>query len=84
MDTPGMRELGMWDAGDGIGQTFSDIEELAEQCRFFDCSHTSEPGCAVRKAMEEGKLSESRFQSWIKLQAENEYAKDSESYLAAK
>lgn len=84
VDTPGMRELGMWDTGEGISQTFADIEELAEQCRFFDCSHTSEPGCAVRRAMEEGKISESRFQSWIKLQAENEYAKDSESYLAAK
>lgn len=84
VDTPGMRELGMWDAGEGISQTFADIEELAEQCRFFDCSHTSEPGCAVRRAMEEGKISESRFQSWIKLQAENEYAIDSESYLTAK
>lgn len=48
IDTPGMRELGMWDAGDGIHQTFSDIETLAQRCRFRDCTHSGiEPGCAV-------------------------------------
>ena len=53
IDTPGMRELGMWNAGEGIEHTFSDIEKLAEKCRFRNCTHTSESGCAVRTAMED-------------------------------
>lgn len=84
IDTPGMRELGMWDAGAGVEQTFGEIEELMEQCRFFDCSHQSEPGCAVRRALQEGSLPEERWQSYLKLKAETEYAEDSQSYLAAK
>lgn len=84
IDTPGMRELGMWDAGDGIDRTFADIEELAQQCRFHDCTHTSEPGCAIRKALEKGELSRERFLSYQKLKNENAYIEDSESYLAAK
>ena len=84
IDTPGMRELGMWDAGDGIDRTFADIEELAGQCRFGDCTHTSEPGCAIRRALEQGTLSPERFLSYRKLTAENAYLEDSGSYLAAK
>ena len=84
IDTPGMRELGMWDAGSGVEQTFADIEALAERCRFRNCSHTSEPGCAVRAALESGHLDGGRWQSWQKLKTENAYAADSESYLAAK
>ena len=84
IDTPGMRELGMWDAASGVEQTFADIEELAARCRFRNCSHTSEPGCAVRDAIRCGRLDSSRWQSWQKLKNENAYAADSESYLAAK
>lgn len=84
IDTPGMRELGMWDAASGVEQTFGDIEELAAQCRFRNCSHTSEPGCAVRAALESGHLDAGRWQSYQKLKNENSYAADSESYLAAK
>lgn len=84
IDTPGMRELGMWDASEGIDTAFSDIEALASQCRFSDCTHSGEPGCAVCKALKEGSLSCSRWQSYLKLTAENAYAKDAESYLAAK
>ena len=84
IDTPGMRELGMWDAASGVEQTFADIEALAAQCRFRNCSHTSEPGCAVRDAMRRGELDGSRWQSYQKLKNENSYAADSESYLAAK
>ncbi len=84
IDTPGMRELGMWDASEGIDTAFADIEELAEACRFRDCTHSGEPGCAVCQAITEGTLSQSRWQSYLKLTAENSYAQDSESYLAAK
>lgn len=84
IDTPGMRELGMWDAASGVEQTFGDIEELAARCRFRNCSHTSEPGCAVRAALESGHLDAGRWQSYQKLKNENSYAADNESYLAAK
>ena len=84
IDTPGMRELGMWDAASGVEQTFADIEELAARCRFRNCSHTSEPGCAVRDAIRCGELDSGRWQSYQKLKNENAYAADSESYLAAK
>ena len=84
IDTPGMRELGMWDASEGIDTAFADIEELAEACRFRDCTHSGEPGCAVCQAIAERTLSQSRWQSYLKLTAENSYAQDSESYLAAK
>lgn len=70
LDTPGMRELGLWDAEAGVAATFGDIEALAEACRFSDCQHTNEPGCAVRAALEDGNLDEDRLQSWRKLQRE--------------
>ena len=84
IDTPGMRELGMWDTASGVGQTFADIEDLAARCRFRNCSHTSEPGCAVRDAIRRGELDSGRWRSYQKLKNENSYAADSESYLAAK
>ena len=84
IDTPGMRELGMWDAASGVEQTFGDIEDLAARCRFRNCSHTGEPGCAVRAAIRSGDLDGGRWLSYQKLKNENSYAADSESYLAAK
>ena len=84
IDTPGMRELGMWDTASGVEQTFADIEALAARCRFRNCSHTSEPGCAVRDAIRRGELDGGRWQSYQKLKNENAYAADSDSYLAAK
>lgn len=84
IDTPGMRELGMWAAGSGLSASFADVEAFAKKCRFRDCTHTSEPGCAVRKAIERGELSEERLLSYKKLEAENSYSEDSRSYLAAK
>ena len=85
IDTPGMRELGMWDAGDGIDQTFSDIEKLAQKCRFRDCTHSgSEPGCAVQEAVERGELPIDRLRSYQKLMNENWYVKDTQGYLAEK
>ncbi len=84
IDTPGMRELGLWAVDSGVGQSFADIEALAAGCRFRDCSHTGEPGCAVQRALDEGVLSMERLQSYRKLCAESRYAGDAESYLAEK
>ena len=84
IDTPGMRELGMWKAEEGIEHTFSDIEKLAEKCHFHNCTHTSEPGCAVRAAMEDGIIDEERLKSYKKLKAENSYMKDAGNYMLAK
>ncbi|MDX6486639.1 MAG: ribosome biosis GTPase / thiamine phosphate phosphatase [Gaiellaceae bacterium] len=69
IDTPGIRELQLWDGG-GIDETFADVEELAAQCRFNDCSHNTEPGCAVQAALASGELSAERYASWVKLQRE--------------
>ncbi len=84
IDTPGMRELGMWDAEAGTAETFADIEELAQACGYRNCTHNGEPGCAVKAAIEAGQLDEARLKSYLKLKAENAYAEDSDSYLAAK
>ena len=71
IDSPGIRELQLWDVGDGaLDATFSDVEELAAECRFADCSHEHEPGCAVLAAIESGALPHERFHSWRKLQRE--------------
>lgn len=72
IDTPGMRELGMGDAGDGIDETFSDIMELASKCRFRDCRHDTEPGCAVKAALKDGSLSPERLELYKSLQREND------------
>ncbi|MFJ6657027.1 ribosome small subunit-dependent GTPase A [Streptomyces sp. NPDC091377] len=72
IDTPGLRGVGLWDAGTGVGQVFSEIEELAERCRFHDCAHESEPGCAVREAIDSGDLPERRLDSYRKLLRENQ------------
>jgi ribosome biogenesis GTPase len=73
VDTPGLRELGMIDVEAGIDESFSDVKALIAKCRFNDCSHTREEGCAVLKAIEEGELSEERFESYLKLKRESAY-----------
>ena len=70
LDTPGMRELQLWSVDDGLEQTFSDVEEIAAECRFADCAHQSEPGCAVGAALASGRLSTERWDSYCKLQRE--------------
>ena len=70
LDTPGMRELQLWDADAGLSAAFSDIETLARTCRFGDCSHDGEPGCAIRSAIETGGLSADRYASYRKLERE--------------
>lgn len=73
MDTPGMRELQLWGSGEGFDDTFEDIHRVAEQCRFRDCQHFAEPGCAVRAALEDGTLTTRRYESYLKLQKELAY-----------
>jgi len=70
IDTPGMRELQLWDGDEGMDASFTDVEELAVDCRFADCSHTREPGCAVLRAVDEGVLPLDRLRSYRKLERE--------------
>ncbi|MBI5581971.1 MAG: ribosome small subunit-dependent GTPase A [Deltaproteobacteria bacterium] len=73
IDTPGMRELGLLGASDGMDESFAEIHDLSRECRFCDCTHTGEPGCAVLMSMEKGELSEDRYMSYVKLRKETEY-----------
>lgn len=73
LDTPGMREIQLWEGGEGLQQTFQDIEDLAEQCRFRDCQHNNEPGCAIRAAIGNGTLDPQRLASYRKLDREIAY-----------
>jgi ribosome biogenesis GTPase len=77
IDTPGMRELQLLGGEEGVVAAFEDVEEIAAECRFRDCRHESEPGCAIRKALEEGKLSPERYASYRKLLREIAFAKRS-------
>ena len=73
IDTPGMRELQLWDADSGLAATFEDIDEIAMQCRYRDCSHRAEPGCAVQAAAESGQLDVARLANFVKLRAEQAF-----------
>ena len=84
IDTPGMRELGMWNAESGISKTFSDIEQLSQMCKYSNCTHTNEPGCRILEAIENGELDQERFEQYLKLQKESKYNTDSEQYLKNK
>lgn len=87
IDTPGMRELQIWTGDDGLSDTFADIEAIAQSCRFRDCQHIGEPGCAVQHALETGKLDNSRLQNYLKLQRELDYLarkQDQRAILAEK
>jgi ribosome biogenesis GTPase len=83
IDTPGMRELQVWGDEEGLQQVFDDIEELASRCRFRDCSHQSEPGCAVQKAISDGFLEPDRLKSFLKLKKEFEYLADRQTMKAS-
>ncbi|MEV4926107.1 ribosome small subunit-dependent GTPase A [Streptomyces roseoverticillatus] len=71
IDTPGLRGVGLWDAGGGVAQAFAEVEEYAARCRFHDCGHAGEPGCAVLAAVADGALAQRRFDSYRKLLREN-------------
>ncbi len=70
VDTPGLRSVALWDADDGLSRVFSDIEARAAQCRFSNCSHGPEPGCAIRAAIERGDLDEARYEHYVRLDRE--------------
>ena len=70
IDTPGMRELGMWDISEGLSDAFSDVEQFLGRCRFSDCKHEKEPGCAIRAAIDAGELDIARWESYQKLSEE--------------
>lgn len=87
VDTPGMRELQLWDTDEGVGETFAEIEALAGGCRFRDCGHDQEPGCAVKAAVGSGDLPEERYDSYLKLrheQAALEKLRDARALLEEK
>lgn len=84
IDTPGMRELGMWDVSTGLGEAFGDVEQYFGQCKFKDCGHQAEPGCAVKAAIASGALPQERWESYCKLKGEAQYSDDKEGYLRQK
>lgn len=84
IDTPGMRQLGMWDVSTGLNEAFGDVEQYFGKCKFSDCKHQTEPGCAVRAAIESGELSPERWDSYYKLKHEARYSDDKGAYLRQK
>lgn len=84
IDTPGMRSLGMWDAAQGLEQTFADVEAFLGQCRFADCRHQGEPGCAIAAAIAAGELTQARWDSYQKLRKEAGYDENKQNFLRRK
>jgi ribosome biogenesis GTPase len=83
VDTPGLRGLKLWDHGEGAASTFADVAELAGGCKFNDCRHESEPGCAVRAAIADGTIGQQRLDDWRKLQRELEYQRSKQDQRLA-
>ena len=84
IDTPGMRSIGMWDISTGLGEAFEDVEQYLGKCKFSDCKHNTEPGCAIKLALEDGNLSLERWQSYMKLKNEAKYSDDKTAYMRDK
>lgn len=84
IDTPGMRELGMWDVSNGLGEAFLDVEQFLGKCKFSDCQHQSEPGCAIKEAIDSGILPRERWESYRKLKREARYSDDKTSFMKHK
>lgn len=83
IDTPGMRELQLWEGGEGIENVFDDIEALIPQCKFSDCRHENEPGCAVKEAIENGELDKKRYESYMKMKKEIRYFENRKNQKAS-
>jgi len=81
IDTPGLRELGMWDVSQGLGEAFGDVEQYFGKCKFKDCKHQTEPGCAVKAAIENGELPLERWNSYLNLKREAKFSDDKGAYL---
>ena len=84
IDTPGMRELGMWDVRNGLDEAFADVKQYLGKCKFSDCRHQTEPGCAIKEAIANGGLSRERWESYIVLKTEAEYSDDKAAFLRQK
>lgn len=84
IDTPGMRSIGMWDISTGLGEAFEDVEQYLGTCKFADCKHLTEPGCAIKQAIEEGMLLSERWESYLKLKNEARYSDDKTAYMRDK
>ena len=84
IDTPGMRELGMWDVSNGLDEAVSDVEQYLGKCKFSDCKHRTEPGCAIKEAIANGGLSRQRWESYIALKTEAKYSDDKTAFLRQK
>ncbi len=84
IDTPGMRELGMWNVSEGLVEAFADVEQFIAKCRFRNCKHENEPGCAIRKAIENGELDLARFESYKKIKNEAKFSDDKTDFLKQK
>jgi ribosome biogenesis GTPase len=84
IDTPGMRELGLWDAGEGIAETFAEVETLFSRCRFSNCKHRTEPGCAVLAALAGGSLSPEKWDRYLAQKRETAFVEDRSAYLKDK
>ncbi|NLB39033.1 MAG: ribosome small subunit-dependent GTPase A [Clostridiales bacterium] len=84
IDTPGMRQMGMWDVDGGLDESFADVTQYLGQCRFDDRSHASEPGCAILAAIADGALPPDRWESYQRLKDEARYADDRAAYLKEK
>jgi ribosome biogenesis GTPase len=81
IDTPGMRELGLFDAEEGVSVGFTDVEELFAQCKFKDCRHKTEPGCAVLAALADGSLARERWENYHAQKSENKFFEDKSGYM---
>jgi ribosome biogenesis GTPase len=81
IDTPGMRELGLYDAEESISAGFSDVEDLFEKCRFRDCGHGNEPGCAVQSAITDGTLPHSRWEQYLTQKREDRYVDNKTAFM---
>lgn len=84
IDTPGMRELGIWEGSDAFDKSFFDIEQYFGTCKFNDCRHQSEPGCAIKAAIRNGELSPTRWESYQKLKQETRFSEDKEGFMQEK
>ncbi len=84
IDTPGMRELGMWNVSEGLSEAFGDVEQYLGRCKFRDCKHMTEPGCAVKEAIAGGELSQERWNSYCSLKKEARYTDDKVAYMKDK
>ncbi len=84
IDTPGMRELGMWHVTDGLNEAFPDVEIHLGKCKFSDCKHTNEPGCAIKKAIQNGTFSEDRWNSYLHIQSEARFVNSKSQQLRNK